>query len=544
MLDSIQKQRYLDNFLNRSSNLIEAISTNQEFISFIKNGSNQQDTEDLLYSMIKIDKSYMQLRFIDFKGDEIIRFDRENVGSKVYKQTKLQNKSKRYYCQKCLKLKKEEILYSNIDLNIEHGSIQKPIKPVIRISLPIVIKGKYLGFLILNVFMNQYLNDLTESSIYDLYLSDLSGNFLISKNSQNNWSKYLNKKINALDEFNILKKNFKKDTFFSTKDRYFIKTLKISGYNNLKLIYFENLKQKELTKKLIEKRVLTTVLFAIFISFPFAYLVSFPISKLYDSLEIEAENIAEQANNLELRVQIEIEKNRAKDRLLENQSKLAALGEMIGNIAHQWRHPITRLSLMIQNLKSLHDADKLTSNMFSRYYKNSLDQIDYMSQTIEDFRNFYKQDSKKSLFEPSIAINSAFKIVNASIKHGGIELSLKVQDQFKILGFANQFSQVILNIIQNAKDALEENNIKNPYIDISLYQKNGRNIIEIKDNAKGIKEDIIEKIFDAHITTKRQNGTGIGLYMSKTIIEDNFDAKLYARNWGDGAIFTIEFNVS
>ncbi|MCF6174008.1 MAG: HAMP domain-containing histidine kinase, partial [Campylobacteraceae bacterium] len=150
------------------------------------------------------------------------------------------------------------------------------------------------------------------------------------------------------------------------------------------------------------------------------------------------------------------------------------------------------------------------------------------------------QDNEKSLFEPSIAINNAFKIVNASIKHGGIKISLEVRDKFKILGFANQFSQVILNIIQNAKDALEENAIKNPYINITLYQKNDRNFIEIKDNAKGIKEDIIEKIFDAHITTKKQNGTGIGLYMSKTIIEDNFNAKLYARNWSDGAIFTIE----
>jgi len=540
--DSIQKQRYIDNFLSRSSNLIKAISTNREFISFAIDRKNKKIAEDLLYSMIKIDKNYMQLRFIDANGDEIIRFDRKNIDSPIFQQKKLQNKSQRYYCKKCALLKNGQIWFSNIDLNVEHGKIEKPIKPVIRVSTPVFKKDKYLGFLILNIFMKNYLNDLTESSIYDLYLCDLNGNFLINKNPQYNWSKYLDKKINAIDEFKISKKDFSKDTFFSKKGIYFIKTLKISGFNDLKLIYFENLKQKRLTAKLIQKRVLTTVLFAIFISFPFAYLVAFPISKLYNSLEIEAENIAKQANNLEKRVQLEIEKNRAKDKLLENQAKLAALGEMLGNIAHQWRHPITRLSLIIQNLKSLYENKKLTKEHFLRYHKNSLEQIDYMSDTIEDFRNFYKEDKEKSSFDPSLAIGNAYKIINASIKHKGIDLSLNIEDKFEIVGYQNQFSQVILNIIQNAKDALEEKNIKNPSINIKLYKKDGKNYIEIRDNAGGIDKKIIDKIFDAYITTKKNRGTGIGLYMSRTIIEENFGGKLYAKNSKDGAVFTIEFS--
>ncbi len=540
--NSIQKQRYIDNFLSRSSNLIKAILSNNEFISFVKTRKNKKFAEDLLYSMIKTDKSYMQLRYIDSAGNEIIRFDRKDIGGKVFKQINLQNKSKRYYCKKCASLKNKEVWFSNIDLNVEHGKIQRPIEPVIRVSIPVFNKNKYLGFIILNVFMKHYLNDLTESSIYDLYLCDLSGNFIISKDPKNNWSKYLDKKINAMNEFNIKKEDFSKDTFFSKKHRYFIKTLKISGYNNLKLIYFENLKQKKLTNQLIRQRVLTTVLFAIFISFPFAYLVSFPISKLYDSLEEEAESIAEQANNLETRVEVEIEKNRAKDRLLENQAKLAALGEMIGNIAHQWRHPITRLSLIIQNLKSLHENKKLTHEQFLKYYKSSLEQIDYMSDTIEDFRNFYKEDIEKKLFDPFTAIENAYKIINASIKHEGIQLSINIKDKFEVLGYQNQFSQVILNILQNAKDAFEERNTNNPFVTITLYTKKGKNIIDIEDNAGGIKAEIIDKIFDAYITTKQNNGTGIGLYMSRTIIEENFDGKLYAKNYKNGSIFTIELN--
>jgi len=538
-LDSIQKQRYLDNFLSRSSNLIKAISKNAEFISFIESGANKKDTEDLLYSMIKTDASYMQLRYINANGNEVIRFDRDEIGEKPYKQTLLQNKSKRYYCQKCFVLKKGDIWFSNIDLNVEHGKIEKPIKPVIRVSIPIFNHDKYMGFLVLNVFMKHYLNDLTESSIYDLYLTDLNGNFLISKNKKDNWSKYLNKKINAKDEFNISSKNFNKNHFFSRKGRYFIKTLNIQGSNDLKLIYFENLKQKELTRKLIEKRVLETVLFAIFISFPFGYLVAYPISKLYDLLEAEAENLVKEANNLELRVKEEIEKNRAKDRILENQTKLAALGEMIGNIAHQWRHPITRLSLIMQNIKSLYDEKKLTREIFLRYYTQSLDQIDYMSETIEDFRNFYKEDKEKSLFDLENAIKNACKIANASTKHEGINVSIKATNKFDILGYQNQFSQVILNIIQNAKDALEENQIKKPIIEINLWKKDHKICISIEDNAGGIKLENLNDIFNAYVTTKQKNGTGIGLYMSRTIIEENFNGKLYVKNTDAGAIFTI-----
>jgi len=541
MSDSFQKQGYINNFLNRSSNLVRAISKNKDFKLFVRSGKKKKIAQDLLRSMISIDKSYMQLRYIDKTGNEIIRFDRLNIGSAVKQQIHLQNKSKRYYYKKSLSLQKNDIWFSNIDLNIEHGKIEKPIKPVIRVSIALYAKNKYLGFLILNIFMKHYLNNLTNSSIYDLYLCDLNENFLVSKNSKNNWSKYLDKKINASDEFNIKKENFKKNTFFSKKRRYYLKTLKISGSDNLKLIYFENLKQKKIAKKLIKKRVLETALFATVISVLFAYLVSAFISKLYDSLEEEAEDIAMQANNLEIRVKEEIDKNRAKDKLLENQAKLAALGEMIGNIAHQWRHPITRLSLITQNLKSLYNANKMTDDIFDKYYVNSLQQIDYMSETIEDFRNFYKEDKEKSLFYPSVSIKNACKIVNASIRHEGIKLDICIEKNFQILGFANQFSQVVLNILQNAKDTLEEKEIKEPFIEIKLYQKGDKNYVEIKDNAGGIDKKIINKIFDAYITTKKNKGTGIGLYMAKTIIEENFKAKLYAKNSKKSAIFIIEF---
>ena len=246
------------------------------------------------------------------------------------------------------------------------------------------------------------------------------------------------------------------------------------------------------------------------------------------------------ANNLETRVQEEIDKNRTKDRLLENQAKLAALGEMIGNIAHQWRHPITRVSLTLQNMKTFKSLNKLSDTQFDKYITNTLQQMDYMSQTIDDFKDFYKQDKEISVFNVKKAIKDTYKIIGASIKHEGIEILIEVEKDFSIKGYKNQFSQVILNIMHNAREALEEKNIKSPFIKIKLFSSENKNKVTIEDNAGGIKVEPIDTIFDAYFTTKEDSGTGIGLYMSRMIISENFEGLLYAKNTPNGALFVIE----
>lgn len=538
------KQRFYHDFYHKKETEVIALSKNKILLDFIKNKKKSYKNINALFmTIMQSDKNYMQLRYINKDGQEVIRLDRQEIGDSpiLVNEANLQNKSARYYYKECCAIDKEEIWFSKIDLNVEHNRIEKPIKPVLRVAHQIYNESSFEGFIIINIFMKPYLQRLTESSAYDTYLVDKNGFFLIHKNSHKNWAKYLGNPHNIIREFNIDKKTISSNTkYFNQESRFFFQPLSYKKYNDYKLVYFENAKKIAHTKELIKKRVLFTILYAILIAIPFAYIASSPAKKIYQSLYKKSNDITELANNLEKRVEEEIEKNRTKDRLLENQAKLAALGEMIGNIAHQWRHPITRVSLTLQNMKTFKSLNKLSDAQFEKYINNTLEQMDYMSQTIDDFKDFYKPDKEISVFNVKKAIQDTYKIIGASIKHEGIEILIEVEKDFSIKGYKNQFSQVILNIMHNAREALEEKNIKSPFIKIKLFSAENKNKVTIEDNAGGIKAEPIDTIFDAYFTTKEDSGTGIGLYMSRMIISENFDGLLYAKNTPHGALFAIE----
>ncbi|WP_458701129.1 sensor histidine kinase [Sulfurospirillum sp. 1307] len=538
------KERIFNDFFKKNNNVVNALSNNKILIDFIRNGL-KDDTyvTSLFKAIMQSNSNYMQLRYINKQGQEIIRFDRYKIDGqpRIIPKKLLQNKKERYYYKECCKIKKDEIWYSKIDLNVEHKKIEIPIKPVIRIAKQIYLNNEFKGFVIINIFMKPYLKEFSESSFFDVYLTDFFGNFIIHKDQKKNWSKYFNKNINATRELGIdLKVLQNTNVYFDKKRKYFIQPLTYGKSNSYRLIYFENAKKVNEIQNTIKKRVIITVLFAILIAIPFAYLASSPAKKIYQSLYQKSNDITKLANNLESRVEEEVLKNLKKDKILENQSKLAALGEMIGNIAHQWRHPITRVSLILQNIKTFKEHGKLDDEHLERYINNALEQMDFMSQTIDDFKNFYKPDNNISIFHAKIAISSAHKIIGGLIKHQGIDISINIKNDFKIKGYPNQFAQVILNIMNNAREALEEKRIEKPFIKINLFSEDNVNKITIEDNAGGISINNLEKIFDAYFTTKKENGTGIGLYMSRMIIMENFNGKLYAKNAQQGALFTIE----
>ncbi len=538
------KMEYLNFFYENVSDTLKAIGNNKNFLNFVKSKKDKKIAENVFLTIISSDKYYMQLRYIDAKGNEAIRFDRKKIGDKPFEITKylLQNKSKRYYCKQCLKLHKNEIWFSNIDLNVEHAKIERPFKPVIRIAYPVYIDNTYKGFVILNIFMKEYLKILTLSPVFNVYLVDEKGYFIIHKNKLYNWSRYKKKQRTIYDEFPKYAKEIlstKKPLFIKDK-KYYIQPLKFKNSQNLKLIYVEKIEKIKDTEHYLEKRTFFTVLLAILVAIPFALLFSKPVNTMYESLQEKSNELKDLANNLEERVEQEIEKNVKKDRLLENQSKLAALGEMLANIAHQWRHPLTRLSLILQNIKIYSQKGKLDDALLDKYIQNSLEQIEYMSQTIDDFRNFYKNDKKIVEFEIKNSIKNAINIIEASIKHNGIKMDIYTDKNILYKGYPNQLSQVILNLLHNSKDAIEENRVKNPYIKIKLEKDKNSTKIIIEDNGGGVPKEIIDKIFEPNFTTKKNTGTGIGLYMSKTIINDNFNGKLYISNSRNGAIFTIE----
>jgi len=237
-------------------------------------------------------------------------------------------------------------------------------------------------------------------------------------------------------------------------------------------------------------------------------------------------------------VKIKTAENLKQQQLLQEQSKLAAMGEMIGAIAHQWRQPLNALGLSIQNLEYDFSDGHVDKDFIKHYVKKNKETIGFMSQTIDDFRNFFRVDKIKEDFGVKKAIEETVSIQEASLKKHNIILSI-IGDDFDIYGFRSEFQQVILNIITNAAYELKNSNIENPKIDIVL----GEYTISLIDNATGIEEEIRDRIFEPYFTTKEQGeGTGIGLYMSKVIIEENMGGTLSAVNQKEGgASFIIDF---
>jgi len=243
---------------------------------------------------------------------------------------------------------------------------------------------------------------------------------------------------------------------------------------------------------------------------------------LTQSHELETIN-----KHLEERIIAELSKNRKKDIMLIQQSRQAAMGEMIGNIAHQWVQPITAVAAIVQNIQDAHRSNGLSKEYVDGKVKQCLELIDYMAHTIDDFRNFFKPEKTPTLFNVREVVSKCISFVKETLKSHGIEYEFNASEDIFVKGYANEYSQVILNLINNAKDVLIERKVMNPKIEITIFRKDERSYTFVADNGGGIAPEIKDKIFTPYFTTKEPAlGTGLGLYMSKTIIEKNMGGSL------------------
>ncbi len=264
------------------------------------------------------------------------------------------------------------------------------------------------------------------------------------------------------------------------------------------------------------------------------------MNRLNENLTLKTEELKTVNEMLEQRVIAEVEKNRQKDKQLLD-SKLEQMGEMISMIAHQWRQPLNALGLILQNIHIEHQMDMLDEASIQRSVDKGKNLTQTMSKTIDDFRNFFKPNKRKEKFEISDVIENTIDIIGASYEDANITLEINLDDSLALDSYSGEFSQVILNLLSNAKDALVEHKQRDRKVKISSFSKDGQAIITVQDNAGGIPKDIINKIFNPYFTTKEEGkGTGIGLYMSKVIIDTNMDGKLSVNNHKNGAVFTIE----
>jgi signal transduction histidine kinase len=236
-----------------------------------------------------------------------------------------------------------------------------------------------------------------------------------------------------------------------------------------------------------------------------------------------------------------VEELRQKDEILMQQSRQAALGEMIGNIAHQWRQPLNAVGLLVQDIALCYEYDNFTKEYLDGSTKKIMKLIRHMSQTIDDFRNFFTPGKEQVPFDLCKTIAKTLLLVEGSLSDKGIKIQLNSVDAQILTGYPNEFSQVLLNILNNAKDAFSGQTVDDPSVTVWVGSEQGRSVVTIADNAGGIPEGIIDRIFEPYFTTKEQGkGTGIGLYMSKKLVEKTMNGSLTVRNTGRGAEFRIE----
>ncbi|MDX4048488.1 PAS domain S-box protein [Aliarcobacter skirrowii] len=241
----------------------------------------------------------------------------------------------------------------------------------------------------------------------------------------------------------------------------------------------------------------------------------------------------------EVMLQKELEE---RQKILFLQSRMASLGQMLANIAHQWRQPLTQLNLSLYNLKKA--FEKQNKKEFKDFYSNSKNLILGMSNTIEDFTNFFSPQKQKEIFLLNISINEALKILNKIFEDEKIDIKFDITKDLEIFGVKNELTQVLLNILSNAKDAFVQNGIKNRELCIKTYKKDAFIYLEIVDNALGIKDEIKDKMYEPYFTTKHQSsGTGLGLFISKIIIENSFKGEISHSNTQNGSKFELKFPI-
>lgn len=250
--------------------------------------------------------------------------------------------------------------------------------------------------------------------------------------------------------------------------------------------------------------------------------------------------------NLNIMLKNEIKEREKQQAILIQQTKLATMGEIIQNIAHQWRQPLSAIGLLFSKLDMAKEQGKLDDVMFKKSILKGERIVQQMSQTIEDFRNFFKPNREKRDFVIQDVVREALTFMEAALEANHIELVSKLcVNEIKLHGYPNELAQVMLNLLGNAKDAIVDSKIKNGEVEIACLCQDSRVVIVVSDNGGGVPQEVVSKIFEPYFTTKEKNkGTGIGLYMSKQIVEGSMKGELSVENSSKGARFTIVLPIS
>ncbi|PPK62414.1 histidine kinase/DNA gyrase B/HSP90-like ATPase [Malaciobacter marinus] len=409
-----------------------------------------------------------------------------------------------------------------------------------KVSIESINKKGYLVFFIDPLFFLSEIYHLANIESYILFDNQL---LFLEKFKNSSLKNHLNRNKKSL------KTNFELDNKLYSTHR--ISLLKDNHNKKIEIIFFQDITsgQERLSFTVLKTFFLLSILGTISL-----IILHYGFKVLIDRLELSNSNLEKSQEelsllnkNLEKKVEQEValkikKENEAKEkeRILVHQSKLASMGEMIGSIAHQWRQPLTQLSSVLVLVELKYERGKLTLKELRESIHQSQEQIEFMSKTIDDFRNFFKPNKQKDFFSPYKSVQSALSLISSSFENYNIKVNLKFEDEVLINGYESEFSQVILNILSNSKDAFIEKQIANPIITVTISKEDKNSKIVLCDNAGGINLTPIEKVFEPYVTTKHaSSGTGIGLYMSKNIIEKSMNGSLSVSNNKNGVCFEI-----
>ena len=249
-------------------------------------------------------------------------------------------------------------------------------------------------------------------------------------------------------------------------------------------------------------------------------------------------------SGLQQKIDEEIAKSREKDKMIFHQSKLVSMGEMLENIAHQWRQPLSQINSAVFVIDDVLYQHKCKDTKIEEKLLEIESLTTYMSKTIDDFKNFFDKHKEREVFSLKDVIEKSIFILKGTLKSHNIEIDIDLDDEFKSYGYPSELQQVVVSILNNAKEALISKKVANPRIYVRVDRIDEYNNIYICDNAGGIKSEIMDKIFEPYFTTKyKSQGTGLGLYISKLIIEDSLGGELGVKNVVDGACFHISIKV-
>ena len=539
------------NNYKKIADLIFKIDIQDEKILTLFSNRDREALENYLDNKYKILKSFnlRQLHFHLPNNDSFLRMHRPNkFGDNLTKDRKT-------------------VAYVNKNKKYIHGFEEGKVFNGFRFVYPLFFNEKYIGSVEVSFSALFFIQDIAKSY-------GVKANFLIKKNVVNKkvfkdemknyvqspirdyyYQKSILKNLNLLKDNRVLDTELENQILSKMKEN---KTFSIYVPDFEEIALFlpvENpitkknvafLKISENSHKIQEIKnnfynylILSTLL--IFVILIYLYSQFNYQLRLREVVAKKTKELNKLNNNLKKTVKKEVAKNREKDKLMVAQSRHAAMGEMISMIAHQWRQPLTTISMNVNNILADIELEDIDEENLKTTSQNIIQSTQYLSKTIDDFRDFFKPDKSHELINIKDVINNSIAIIGASLKSNDIKLNIECNSTKSIETYPRELLQVLINIIKNAKEALEKIPEENKKIDIFCEGNEEFIKIDILNNADKIPEDMIEKIFVPYFTTKDKNiGTGLGLYMSKIIVEKHLNGELTVQNEKEGVSFTIK----